>query len=136
MVLYCPALDLPTLLKDNFSASDLEKWKQEGELKIDGPEGNPANLHYEFIQDILKNHSSIPNIPSHISTLIMHGTRDEVIPVQLSDSFASMNEHISFSSIEDGDHALTDSIPTLLFNTLKFLGNMDHMPQVKDVASL
>jgi len=53
MVLYCPALDLPTLLKDNFSASDLEKWKQEGELKIDGPEGNPANLHYEFIQDIL-----------------------------------------------------------------------------------
>ena len=136
LVLYCPALDIPALLTHVYDENALEAWKLEGSLEMDGPGGEPANLHYNFIRDAQENHNQIPSIPSHISTLIMHGERDEVIPLAHSEKFTSANNHVSLNAIKDGDHALTDHIPTLLFNTLKFLGNMEYKSELRSTIPL
>ena len=135
MVLYCPALDIPTLLEDVYDSNTLREWKLEGSLKMDGPGGDPANLNYDFVRDIHENHNRVPNIPSHVSTLIIHGECDEVIPSERSEKFVCAHDHVNMNTIKNGDHALTDHIPTLLFNTLKFLGNMEHKPHVKELLS-
>ena len=84
LVLYCPALDIPALLTHPpfMARTALEAWKLEGSLEMDGPGGEPANLHYNFIRDAQENHNQIPSIPSHISTLYYtRSERDEVIPL-------------------------------------------------------
>ena len=145
MVLYCPALDLRRLWIDKLGREEIETWKRTDAFALPGPGGATVQMPFRFLKDVLDRHDAVPDL-SH-ETLILHGTKDEVVPFERSKSLVRALEKmrngsplngrpdVSLMPIHHADHSLHDEIPTLLFNTLKFLGNIEHKPLVSEVAA-
>jgi pimeloyl-ACP methyl ester carboxylesterase len=104
LVLMAPALSFATAFRARFAAEQIERWKFEGSLPFfHYGENREARLGYAFLED-----SSTPrSVDFQQPALLLHGTRDDVVPASVSRDFAAAHRNARLRLLESG-HELTD----------------------------
>ncbi len=118
LVLLAPAFQFPSRWRKRYGP-DLEEWRRTGSksfyhygFKSDRP------LSYRFVEDAVQ-YEDEPDVTQPV--LILHGTRDEVVPPEVSLEFARRHPNATVQLLESG-HELTDVLETLWNETSQFLG--------------
>jgi predicted esterase YcpF (UPF0227 family) len=111
LILLAPAFEflqhwLPTLGDERVNA-----WRETNSLLVyHYGEKQPRQLHYHFVEDVQRYPSQALQRP--ILTLILHGCRDEVIPIEESRHYCQSRPWVELIEL-DSDHALGDVQPQI-----------------------
>ncbi len=118
LVLLAPAFQLMArweqILGPAFDAWRTTGWRE----VLDYTTQKPARVDFGFIEDASAIDVGFPDIK--VPTLILHGTRDDSVPIEHSRRFAADRANVELIELDDG-HELTDSLPRLLAETERFL---------------
>lgn len=119
MVLLAPALQFAKRWNERFGAEELAEWKRHGS-KIFYHYGHKRDvlLGHAFVEDAMR-YEGEPEFPQ--PALILHGIRDEVVPVTMSRDYASHHANVILKELDSG-HELTDVTEGLWRETSAFLG--------------
>lgn len=119
LVLLAPAFQFPSRWRNRFTVAELADWKSTGSrpffhfgYKAERP------LGYRFVEDAVQ-YEDDPDFSQ--PALVVHGSHDDVVPVEASESFAKSHPNVQLRVIESG-HELTDSLDRLWYETAMFLG--------------
>jgi pimeloyl-ACP methyl ester carboxylesterase len=118
VVLLAPALQFARRWRERFSAEELAEWKRQG-WKSFYHYGRlrDERLGYSFVEDALQFEGE-PVFPQ--PALILHGSRDEVVPVELSRSYVLKHPNAQLKEHPSG-HELTDVKEDLWKETAAFM---------------
>jgi uncharacterized protein len=118
LVLLAPAFQFPSRWRARFAGEEMAEWKRRGSkpfyhyaFKAEQP------LGYQFVEDAVQ-YEDEPEFGQ--PALILHGTRDEVVPPQVSVQFAASHANATVHLLESG-HELTDVMDKLWIETATFL---------------
>jgi pimeloyl-ACP methyl ester carboxylesterase len=118
LVLLCPGFDLasrwPVLLGD----LGMDGWRGHGYFPFEDAAGQFVLVHYGFYEEALAQPAT-PEVPC--PTLIVHGTRDEVVPIDSSRRYAETRDHVELIEVDD-DHKLAASIDRIADEVARFFG--------------
>lgn len=118
LVLLCPGFALgdrwPSLLGD----ATFERWRRDGELPFEDHRGVRVPVHFGFVEEALRQPAA-PDVPC--PTLLIHGTLDEVVPVEGSRRYAAERDHVRLVEVPDA-HDLGASIDRVRDEAFAFLG--------------
>lgn len=118
LVLLAPAFQLAARWRDTLGPA-WDDWQRTGWREItDYTTGQPARVDFGFIEDAIRVDIGYPEL--RCPTLILHGRRDEVVPIAHSRELAARSPHVRLVELDDG-HELIASLPTLLAETEAFL---------------
>jgi len=117
LVLLCPGIDMTRRWPVLFGAPAMTRWRAEGRLVLPNARGEPVPVHWGFLEDAL-DHVAIPH-PA-CPTLIIHGTRDAVVPIESSRAWVTALPNARLIEVDD-DHELIASLPLIADETLRFL---------------
>jgi pimeloyl-ACP methyl ester carboxylesterase len=78
-------------------------------------------LGYQFVEDALK-YEDEPDFRQ--PALILHGTHDPVVPVEVSQRFAQRHSNVDLCLVESG-HELTDALDRIWAEMERFFGFQD-----------
>jgi uncharacterized protein len=118
MVLLAPAFQFPSRWRARYSAEELERWRVKGAIPFfHYGFKEERGLGYRIVQDALQ-YEDEPAFPQ--PALVLHGRRDEVVPVALSKAFAEGHPNVKLKVVESG-HELTDVLEQLWLETAAFL---------------
>ena len=118
LVLLCPGFDLGRRWPAVVGADGMARWRAHGALTLPNPQGEPEAVHWGFIEDALR-HPAHPEVPC--PTLIIHGRRDEVVPLSSSEAYAADRRHVTLHVVDD-DHGLAASIDEITTRVFDFFG--------------
>jgi pimeloyl-ACP methyl ester carboxylesterase len=118
LVLLCPGFDLVSRWPVLLGPDEHAKWGREGAYPMRDGSGQLVPVHYGFYVEAL-GQPRWPEVPC--PTLILHGTRDVVVPVDHSRSYAAARQHVELIELDDG-HDLVDTLPRI---TSEILGYFD-----------
>lgn len=111
LVLLAPAFQFLSHWLPRLGEQQLHQWQTEGYMSVyHYGEKRSLPLSYEFIQDA-QNYQDEP-LDRPIPTLILHGWRDEVIPIETSRNFASGRPWVKLIEL-DSDHSLGNVLPEI-----------------------
>jgi uncharacterized protein len=117
-VLLAPAFQLVARWRQMLGI-EWDAWQRTGWREVtDYTTGKPAAIDFGFVEDVAAIDVGEPDVA--VPTLILHGTRDDVVPIERSRAFASGRPHVRLVELDDG-HELVTSLPTLLAETERFL---------------
>jgi hypothetical protein len=106
LVLLAPAFGFLSHWMPRLGYEQMQQWKNEGFLPVyHYGEEKMLPISYGFAEDAAQYRES--EIQRPIPTLILHGTKDEVIPFQASAEFASSRPWVTLIKL-NSDHALQD----------------------------
>lgn len=116
LVLIAPGFDFLATIYSNLSSEDQTRWQRRGCHRFRSPwEPFPYALPFEAVADaramqVLERPLELP-CPVHI----VHGRRDEVVPLSVSERFLKVTTAPtkSFETVEDGDHRLHTGLPAI-----------------------
>jgi pimeloyl-ACP methyl ester carboxylesterase len=118
LVLLAPAFQFPSRWRKRFAGQELAEWQRTGRknfyhysFKGDRP------LGYQFVEDAVQ-YEDEPDFGQ--PALIFHGTRDDVVPAEVSEQFALHHPNVRVCLVESG-HELTDVLDKLWLETAAFL---------------
>lgn len=117
LLLLCPGFDLPARWLHLLGAEEFARWERDGRLVLPDGAGRPTPVHWGFVQDA-RRHPPFPEAPC--PTRIVHGTRDEVVPVEGSRRYAARRPHVELVEVDD-DHALLEVMETIAGEVEHFL---------------
>ena len=105
VVLLAPAFCFPSRYPEELGPAVMEPWKRTGSRKIfHYGFGEERALSYRLIED----GAGFPDYPEFDQpALILHGRNDDVVPVELSETFAATHSNARLLVLESG-HQLTD----------------------------
>jgi pimeloyl-ACP methyl ester carboxylesterase len=105
LVLLAPAFQFPRRWRERYSAEDWERWQREGSTPVfHYGEGRERRLGFAFVEDA----AQYEDEPAFTQPgLILHGTRDNVVPAGISRSYAAQHKNVKLILLESG-HELTD----------------------------
>ncbi len=108
LALKSPVSDYLGLLIARDHDIDIEAWKQEGSITVEGADGKNLRLNYSFFADAerLNGYAFAKNIK--VPTLIVHGDRDETVPLEQSRKAAELIPDCYLEVIEGADHVYSD----------------------------
>ena len=118
LVLLAPAFQFPARWSRRFSSQEIAQWKTAGSRRFfhyGFKEERP--LGYGFVEDALQ-YEDDPDFGQ--PALVVHGSYDDVVPVEASRSFAASHPNVKLCVVESG-HELTDSMDRLWNLTADFL---------------
>lgn len=119
LVLLCPGFDLAARWPALLGAEALARWEAEGALPLADAEGVTRPLHVGFLEEARRGPGR-PVVPC--PTLVVHGTRDEVVPIEGSRRYAAAHpDRVRLVEVDD-DHGLVASLPTIVAEAAAFLG--------------
>ncbi|MFN9173292.1 MAG: YqiA/YcfP family alpha/beta fold hydrolase [Synechocystis sp.] len=126
LVLLAPAFGFIHNWLQRLPSEQLSAWKKSGWLNIyhygDAKGTLRARqerpLAYEFVTDALGYDES--QLQRAVPTLILHGRRDEVVPITVSETYAAGRSWVNLQVV-DSDHALSDVLPQLWQASAQFL---------------
>ncbi len=120
MVLLAPALQFPARWRNRFSTAEFDEWRRTG-ARLFYHYGEKADrpLGFPFVEDALQ-YENEPEFEQ--PALILHGSRDEVVPVEVSRQFASRHPNVELKIVPSG-HELTDVLDLLWSETARFLSS-------------
>ena len=100
LVLLCPGFNMhrrwPTLV----GPDNMARWEAEGSLMLPGPTGDLRPVGWQLVADALT-HPPVPEVPC--PTLIIHGSQDEIVPIESSRRYAGARDHVELLELDD-DH--------------------------------
>ncbi|MGF1538527.1 MAG: YqiA/YcfP family alpha/beta fold hydrolase [Elainellaceae cyanobacterium] len=108
LVLLAPAFSFLRYLKLGLGAQQ-SQWQQDGEISL---------YHYGFRQEKMLSYGFVVDLARYrdeelrrsLPTLIIHGRRDDVIPLSASQCYGNSRPWVSADWVDD-DHTLAQSIP-------------------------
>lgn len=104
LLLLAPAFDFVRVWLQRLGPQ-LQRWQAQGDLPFyHYGQDRYCNLAYGFVQDLY--HYSDRDLQRPVATTILHGHKDEVIPVQVSRSYAQERPWVTLQELDD-DHSLT-----------------------------
>ncbi|MFN6570777.1 YqiA/YcfP family alpha/beta fold hydrolase [Dendronalium sp. ChiSLP03b] len=104
LVLLAPAFGFLSHWLPRLGDEEVQRWQQEKYLMIyHYGEGRSLPLSYDFVTDAAHYQEELLQRP--ISTLILHGKKDEVIPIAASRDFVRSRPWVELVEL-DSDHAL------------------------------
>lgn len=106
LALRCPVGDFPALLRRQFGSRGIELWKRLGQV----PESvGPIPVHIRFFEDCERHDVHQAAQALGVPTIIVHGDRDEVIPVKQSEElYARIRAEKALYVIPDADHRFSN----------------------------
>lgn len=105
LVLLAPAFQFPSRWRQRYSAKDLERWQREGSTPVfHYGENRLIRLGYQFMEDSVQ-YEDEPDAPQPM--LIFHGTKDDVVPYIVSETFCVTHPAAQLVLMESG-HELTN----------------------------
>ncbi len=118
LVLLCPGFDMVLRWPALLGADTIARWRTTGALPFKDAAGQWTPLHWGFVADA-QQHPPVPIVPC--PTLILHGTRDTVVPLAFSESYAAAHADRVQLGVLDDAHDLGQSIPAIEAAVLAFL---------------
>jgi len=119
LVLLAPAFQFPRRWRERYSDQDWERWQQEGSTPVfHYGEGRERRLGYQFVEDAAQ-YEEEPCFSQ--PALILHGTRDNVVPAAISTAYAAARPGVRLILLESG-HELTDVLDRMWLEVADFLG--------------
>ncbi|MEH2251563.1 YqiA/YcfP family alpha/beta fold hydrolase [Nostoc sp.] len=104
LVLLAPAFGFLSHWLPKLGDEQIQRWQQEKSLMIyHYGEQRSLPLSYDFVTDAVQYQEKLLQRP--IPTLILHGKKDEVIPIEASRDFARSRPWVELVEL-DSDHAL------------------------------
>lgn len=119
LILLAPAFQFPRRWRERYSNEDWERWQREGSTPVfHYGEGRQRRLGYQFVEDAA-DYEDEPDFAQ--PALILHGTRDDVVPATISTAYAERRPRVRLVLLESG-HELTDVLDRMWVEALNFLG--------------
>jgi uncharacterized protein len=130
LVLLAPAFQFARRWQERYPPED---WKRHGSLTIfHYGEGRERQLGYQFAVDATQ-YEDEPEFPQ--PALVLHGTRDSVVPAWISKAYASPRPNIKLVLLESG-HELTDVLEPMWVQVSNFLSVPESIEIVSKPKSL
>jgi pimeloyl-ACP methyl ester carboxylesterase len=122
LVLLAPAFRFAERWRERLGASGWDDWMRSGWLEVmDHATGGTARVHAEFAREAAALDATLGEAPDvRVPTLILHGRKDDVVPVELSRKFAHGRRHVRLVEVDDG-HELLAALPEVLAAIERFL---------------
>lgn len=116
LFLLCPGFDLLSRWPALLGAEAMARWEAEGWHSFADGAGVPTQVGWELVEEAA-GHPTHPEVPC--PTLILHGTRDEVVPIASSRRYASARTRVRLVEVDD-DHGLIASIDRIEAEAVRF----------------
>lgn len=117
LVLLAPALNFLMNSVRLVGTVKYAQWCQQGEASFyHYGQKKEVLLSYEFIRDMYR-YDDV-SLQRQLPTLILHGDKDEVIPIETSKSFVVNRPWIQFMELREADHSL-EHVQETLWQTVK-----------------
>lgn len=117
-VLMAPAFGFPRRFRELIGPAAAAAWEHTGWLDTyHYGEKRNCQLSYDLMTDGAR-YEDEPAVSQPV--LILHGARDEVVPVRLSEAFAANRSNVQLEVL-DSDHELLDALETLWQKARAFL---------------
>lgn len=121
-VLLAPAFQLVTRWKQQLGPAEWDAWRARGTREVDDyTTGGKSSVDFGFVEDVQRVDVGYPDV--RVPTLVMHGLRDDVVPVDRARTFATGKPNVRLIELDDG-HELVASLPRLLAETEAFLAEL------------
>jgi pimeloyl-ACP methyl ester carboxylesterase len=117
LVLLCPAFDIETRWPTLMPPGSMERWQRDGTIFVRDGAGKLEPMHYRFYQEACEE-PAWPAVPC--PTLIVHGTRDDRVPIESSRRYVSEHPAVELFEVDDG-HDLLASQDLVVERALAFL---------------
>jgi hypothetical protein len=118
LVLLAPAFQLVQRWREVLGPA-WDDWQRTGWREVtDYTTGAPARVDVGFVEDAERVDVGFPDV--RCPTLILHGRRDDTVPIQRSRDFVALHPQARLVELDDG-HELVASLPALLAETEVFL---------------
>lgn len=119
LILLAPAFQFPSRWRSRFSPEEMAEWRSTGaRCFFHYAAQAEVPLGYPFVEDAVQ-YEDEPDFAQ--PALILHGSRDEVVPVEASEHFAAAHPNVRLKVVPSG-HELTDVVDLLWKETAEFLG--------------
>ena len=118
LILLAPAFQFPSRWRQRYTVEKLARWKASGAVPVfHYGEGREMRLGYGLMDDSV----AYPEEPdARQPALIFHGTKDDVVPAEVSLRFAAGHGNARVELMESG-HELTDVLEAMWERTREFL---------------
>ena len=129
LVLLAPAFQFPSRWQERYPPED---WNRQGSITVfHYGHGQERKLGYQFAEDAVQ-YEDEPEFPQ--PALILHGTRDSVVPASISSAYASRRPNIKLVLLESG-HELTDVLEPMWLEVSNFLSVPESIETVSKLTS-
>ncbi len=126
-VIIAPAFEMAGRLLLQLGPKRAQQWRREGKVHLQTDHAE-FDLGYGFVQDETRFPTASLAKRLGTPTLILHGSRDDSVPCQLSRRFAMRVKGVKLVIIEGGDHRLVDHKEELFNEMQEFVGPSDRTP--------
>jgi uncharacterized protein len=121
LLLMAPAFRLAERWPARLGAEGWAAWRESGWLEVDDhATGGRSRVDWGFVEDMVREDSAGDGWPDvRVPTLVVHGSRDEVVDVELSRAWCRGRRNARLVEVDD-DHQLTTSIEFILAEATRF----------------
>jgi pimeloyl-ACP methyl ester carboxylesterase len=111
LVLLAPAFRMVERWRARRGGAEWEAWRRTGYIETkDHARGGTARVDFGFAEDAARVEARTGGWPDvRVPTLVIHGTRDDVVPVEGSRAWAAGKPHVRLVEVDD-DHELVASL--------------------------
>lgn len=103
LMLLCPAFDLGERWPKMLPPGAMERWQRSGRIMLPDGTGKLQPLWYRFYEEARAEEAwPVARCP----TLVVHGTRDDRVPVESSRRYAAQHAHVELEEVDDGHDLL------------------------------
>jgi pimeloyl-ACP methyl ester carboxylesterase len=111
LVLLAPAFRMAERWRARLGTAEWERWRATGYIETkDHARGGMARVDFGFSEDAARVDARGDGWPDvRVPTLVIHGKRDDVVPVEGSRAWAAGKRHVRLVEVDD-DHELVASL--------------------------
>lgn len=118
VILLAPAFQLVARWREQLGP-EWDEWRARGWREVDDyATRGRSRIDFGFVEDVERIDVGYPDV--RVPALVLHGTADDVVPIERSRTFAAGKDWIRLVELADG-HELVASLPTLLAESEAFL---------------
>ena len=118
LVLLAPAFQFSRRWRERYTDEDWARWRKEGSAPVfHYGDGRERRLGFQFVEDAA-GYEDEPEFPQ--PALILHGTRDDVVPAAISGAYAARHAQVELILMESG-HELTDVLEPMWIHVSRYL---------------
>jgi pimeloyl-ACP methyl ester carboxylesterase len=125
LVLLAPAFRMLERWRAKLGEAGWERWRSTGYFETkDQARGGTARVDFGFTEDAARVDARGDGWPDvRVPTLVIHGTRDDVVPVEGSRMWAAGKQHVRLVEVDD-DHELVASLDLIVREADQHLANL------------
>ena len=117
LVVLCPAFELASRWETLVTPAELGAWQASGAQQFTDASGTPTDLHFAFA---LEARRIEPAPEVDVPVLLVHGTRDERVPIDVSRRYAARRPDRRMLVERDDGHDLLADLPDTTERILSF----------------